>query len=248
MGQLEQLAREGKVVPYVDPTAEQQRGRSYLTDYATRGLPGMIDQAQASWQQGLNMGLNPYIPAMIQAAQNDLVQDWERNILPGLSSSATMAGGYGGGRHQVAEGIAAEGLAEALGDVSTNLLYQGYDRSLSHQRDMLQLANQMVNLGLLPGDVLERVGGLNRADLVAKEGNQAANILATSPMIEMGLTRSGGVGIQAPPDPYAAALEGMGYGGGIWDNIYTPGEKTQPTPAPTPTPTPPSRTPGSFGY
>ena len=188
----------------------QLMGRANELGYAEGLLPQMLGEAHESWRRGLDPGLDPYVGMMIQAAQNDLVQDYQRNIMPQIAQTAQRTGGYGGSRQGVAEGIASEGLLEGLGDVSTRLLSDAYGKSLNQQRAAWNAMNNMLGAGFLPSKTQQAVGELYRQDYAQPTRNLVPyNALA-------GGWSTGSQGFEANPTPSVTggALQGFGVGGG----------------------------------
>lgn len=175
----------------------------------------MVGAAQESWQRGLNPGLDPYVGAMIESGQNDLTQDYLRNIMPAISDQAQATGGYGGSRQGVAQGIAAEGLMEAQGDLSARLLSQAYQDSLGQQRAAWNAAPSMAGLGLMPSQLQQDIGGQYQQDA----SQPAANAQAYSAFLNPYFNPGGGFqsNYQAAPSAIGGALQGA-LGGGMVGN------------------------------
>lgn len=173
------------------PNATQQLGWNMIQGAApaANALVGPTHNAYLSALQG---GINPYATQMVQAAQNDLAQEFQRNTLPYISNQAQAAGGFGGSRQGVAQGLAAEGLLESMGDVSANILNSAYDVDRRAQLQALQMAPGMVGLGFIPGNA------------VANAGNQQ-------------WSSNQGVPIS---DPWGSALEGAGAGYRTYTDLF----------------------------
>lgn len=104
-----------------------------------------------------NAGANPYLTNALQSAvnqtntayqknQTDLTNNLQRNILPGISSNAILAGGFGGSRQGIAQGNALSDYTNQLTNANLQLAQtnsanttgaqaqaynQGQDRSLA---------------------------------------------------------------------------------------------------------------------
>ena len=193
----------------------QLLGRQNALGYAEGALPGMIGSAQDSWQRGLNPGLDPYVGAMISAGQNDLAQNFQRNTLPYLSGRASATGGFGSGRHQIGEGLAAEGLMEAQGDLAANLLSDAYGQSLGQQRAAWAASPQMAGLGYMPSQTQQDIGALYRQDATQPAQNAQGYSQFLSPYFNPG----GGFqsGYQPAPSMIGAGIQGA-MGGGLVGN------------------------------
>lgn len=120
-------------------TATQVTGASPL-------LAG-TDPLSMSVQSALNRQLtaadlqnNPYMAAYLEAALRPTRQYFEESLMPSIASEAITAGGFGGSRQGVAEGLAARGLAQAEGDVTARLLNDFYRQGLSAEQTGITLA------------------------------------------------------------------------------------------------------------
>lgn len=98
------------------------------------------------------MAGNPYLQDQANNIATNLTQNWQQNALPSINSGAMMAGGFGGSRQGVAQGISANGLNQAIGQAQSGLMYNAYntDQQLQAQRDMqaAQLAAQQNIAGM----------------------------------------------------------------------------------------------------
>lgn len=86
-----------------------------------------------------NPGESGYADQLIQRilAQNN--QDFMQNVLPSIRNQQEFsAGGYGGSRQGVAEGIGLQGLADANADAVARTLYQARESDLNRQLQLLQ--------------------------------------------------------------------------------------------------------------
>ena len=205
-----------------DPNQLQLLGRENTLGYAENALPGMIGAAQNSWMQGLNGGMDPYVGSMIAAGQNDLAQNFQRNTLPYLSGQASGSGGFGGGRHQINEGLAAEGLMEAQGDLSTRLLSNAYGQRLGQQRAAWDATPGMLNTGFLPSQTQQQVGGQYQGDAL----NPAQNLQGYAGMVNPYLGQGSGSPVYSPqPNMTNSVLGGgmAGYGAyDAWNSSQNP--------------------------
>ena len=202
----------------------QLLGRANQLGYAENMLPGLIGATQQSWLTGLDPSLNPYVGAMIEAAQQDLVQDFQRNVIPSIADASQRVGGYGGSRQGVAQGIASEGLLESLADVETRLLSNAYGQALNQQQAAWNAAPTMLNMGFMPSQTQQQVGGSYRGDMLQPAENLTAYGSAMSPFFTMM-----NVAAQPVPSPYQGALTGAGmgaYAGGLFSPSQTPTPQT----------------------
>lgn len=95
---------------------------------------------------------NPYLQQSADQISRNLTQNLNENILPGINSGAIAAGGFGGSRQAIAQGLGIGRTQQAIGDAQTNLYSQGYntDQQLQAQRDMqaAQLASTQSIAGM----------------------------------------------------------------------------------------------------
>ena len=81
---------------------------------------------------------NPYLGAQASAITQQANQNLQNNMLPAINSGAVAAGGYGGSRQGIAQGIAMgqtqQGIANALAGMYGSA-YQ-HDQDLANQRDI----------------------------------------------------------------------------------------------------------------
>lgn len=86
-------------------------------------------------------GENPYLGQMIQSAQKDVTDAYSNSTLPNLMGQFNSAGAFGGTAHQQALQGSQQALAGELGDISTSLRNQDYNRQA-------QLAESGLNRGM----------------------------------------------------------------------------------------------------
>lgn len=85
---------------------------------------------------------NPALQAATQAAINPLIRNFERSILPGIANEAVAAGGFGGTRQGIAEGIAASDLQQQMGDVAATFANQAFSQGLNAMTQGLGIQQQ----------------------------------------------------------------------------------------------------------
>jgi hypothetical protein len=74
---------------------------------------------------------NPAIDGMVDAASRDVNRNLFENELPGLNQAATGSGNVNSSRAGVAEGIMRRGAADRVGDISSSIRGDAYNRGLS---------------------------------------------------------------------------------------------------------------------
>ena len=164
---------------YVSPSAQTLQALSQQ-EAAAGGAQPLLGQAQQAYQASLGqigqtaaggfLQGSPYRQAMIEAATRPIQQQFESQILPGISSGFSRAGRYGSGAMQRAVGQASEQFGRALGDVATNIAYTDYARERAAQQQaqvqqaaLAQAAPSFFTAGLLPSQTLAQVGAAREA-------------------------------------------------------------------------------------
>lgn len=97
---------------------------------------------------------NPYLQAMSDDIAAAATRNFQRNVLPGIQDQAVLAGGYGGSRQGIAEGIAMGDLNRDILSASNQLFGNAYEQAAGRQAQM--------------------AGQLSAQDLAAQQANQQA--------------------------------------------------------------------------
>lgn len=97
----------------------------------------VYDQSMQAWQQQLNPQANPYLNDMTQVYRDQLGQ---ANQAAG--GQAALGGGYGGGRHGVAEHLNQQSYASNVG----GFLGQQYQQDMNRAQGALGMGGQMLGL------------------------------------------------------------------------------------------------------
>jgi len=128
---------------------------------AYRASLGQLGQTAAG---GFLQG-SPMQQRAIEAATRPITQQFESQILPGISSGFSRAGRYGSGAMQRAQAAATEAYGRALGDIGTNIAYQDYTRERGLQQQaqlaqsaLAQAAPSFFQASFLPAQALGQVG------------------------------------------------------------------------------------------
>lgn len=125
-------------------------------------LPGLAGQAGSGLEFLLGPVLfpesNPALAAATEAAVRPLSQQFENVTLPGIRGEAITAGGFGGSRQGIAEGLAAQGLTQATGDVTASIQANAFQQSLDAMVKALFAAPATAGLQFLPTAATEAVG------------------------------------------------------------------------------------------
>lgn len=164
---------------YVPPSAQTLEALD-AAEMVSRGAAPFFEQARGGFMTGLTglektarggfLGSNPYLNAMVTAASRPLTQQFQEQVLPGISSQYSAAGRYGSGAMGRAQERATEGFTRALGDVSTSIIGQDYARERGFQeaamRDIGTAATMVPEFYrgfLAPTETMARVGAQREA-------------------------------------------------------------------------------------
>lgn len=112
-------------------TARQQ------SQWADQVVGGLLPWATG---QRLDIANDPIAQNAITAALNPLQQQFTETIMPSITSGAIASGGLGGSRQGVAQGLAAQRYAQAVGDTTSKMSLDLYNRNLQQQ---IQAASQI---------------------------------------------------------------------------------------------------------
>lgn len=135
-------------------------------------------------------GLNPFIGETVDAATRNLVNNFQRNVIPSISDAAGQAGQAGGTRQGIAEGIAAGDLTNSIGDVTSRLFSEGFNRNVDVQQNALSQVGGAQNL---QGQLQLGTGGLNEQirNAILAQGLQGAGLAQQGVGQGIGLGQSG---------------------------------------------------------
>lgn len=84
---------------------------------------------------------NPYLPAQLNAIQQQATQGLNLSTIPGINSDAVAAGGYGGSRQAVAQGVATGLTNQGVSNADANLLGTAYQNDQSNALAGSQINN-----------------------------------------------------------------------------------------------------------
>lgn len=162
---------------------QQQAGGSALMQ-AGAGVLGNQVGAQNFLMSGaaLDPNMNPALAGVTDAAIRPMIDTFQRQIMPGIANDAVSAGGFGGTRQGIAEGIAASDLNRQVGDVSASIQNNAYNQGLQAMAQMagqspgsagilqgLGAIPQILSSSLLPAQLTSMVGeqrqGMTQAQL-----------------------------------------------------------------------------------
>lgn len=128
---------------------------------------GSRDQATGALNFALNapdVNNNPYLTSAIQAAIRPVTENFQNSVIPALRTGGVASGALGSSRQGVAEGLAAQGLTNKVGDIASSMASTGYGQGLDAQSRALSAYNSMVQ-GALGG--ANQVGNLTDTSVAA---------------------------------------------------------------------------------
>ena len=121
---------------------------------------------------------NPALAAAVDAAIRPLTENFQNVVLPGIRGEAITAGGFGGSRQGIAEGLAAQGLTRQVGDVSSTIQANAFQQALDAMTKALFAAPQTAGLSTLPITAQEAVGSQRQQFAQAQLSEEAQRFLA----------------------------------------------------------------------
>lgn len=166
------------------PTAQQQQAFGFRGSEGTGAMKGLLGGGISSDLVNFDPGTiagsdlsqytNPYETSVIGNATRDMDTARQRQIA-NSQAAATAAGAFGGARHGVADSLTNDAYFQNVGDMTSNLRYQGYNNA--QQAAQQDIANRLNGAQF-------RLGAQNTLF-----GNQynAANGLAGNERADLGL-------------------------------------------------------------
>lgn len=111
-----------------------------------------------------NFSSIPGYGANREAIIRDTTRALTEGILPSIRDSAVLNGQYGGTSQQIGEGLAAGRTADAISGQLAQMDLGLYGQNLAAQQNAIQRSPGLYGFGLAPGQTLEQVGAMDRAD------------------------------------------------------------------------------------
>lgn len=110
----------------------------------------------------LDPNRNPGLQGAVRAATRPLTREFETSVLPGIRQDFITAGGYGGSRQGIAEGLATQGYFDALGDTAARVVNPAYQAGLSAFTQGIQNIPTVQEGFLTAPQAVEAVGSQRR--------------------------------------------------------------------------------------
>lgn len=129
---------------YSGPNADQTDAYAAIRQRAM-GPDPILDSANSSFQRLMAGGSNPELQNMIDASSRDVTDKFQKSIVPSLASQFASGGAFGGSAYQQQMGQAQQGLAQELGDISSQYRFNDYNAQQDRQLQGLGLAGSLSN-------------------------------------------------------------------------------------------------------
>ena len=129
------------------------------------GLQGYAQNAQGALNQTLDpmSAFNePLFQRSLQASLNPFIRNFQQSIIPSINSQAVGVGQRGGSRQGIAEGNAALGLIDKIGDMGAVYAQAAHNQGINQRLSGLGMANQIGQLGMAPSQYIQDIGGLQQ--------------------------------------------------------------------------------------
>lgn len=125
-------------------------------------LQNLIQSTQGGFNRMMNPQQNPYLQQAMSSAIRPITQNYQENVLGGITDQAVQAGQTGGSRQGIAEGIAGRSYLDTIGDVTTNMAMQDYTQGQQNQLEAMGMSGDIANLGMMPSDLQYQAGQLEQ--------------------------------------------------------------------------------------
>jgi hypothetical protein len=110
---------------------------------------------------------NPYLQDQANNISANMTRNFQSAVMPGINQGAMAAGGFGGSRQGIAQGLGMRGLNDSIGQAQTSLYSNAYntDQQIDAQKSMqaAQLAQQQRIAEM--SDATQRMGLSNQFNL-----------------------------------------------------------------------------------
>ncbi|MGL4650275.1 MAG: hypothetical protein ACRC1H_12785, partial [Caldilineaceae bacterium] len=190
-----------------------------------RGAQGIYGQQQGAGQLGAmsqqgagafaNLAAgpaNPYLQGMTANAMQQVTDQFNSQIMPGLLGGANAAGQLGGERYALLQNQAAQAGARALGGVAQDIYGQAWDSGMQGQLGALSAMPGAMNaIGGAPWQALQ-----NYAGIIGRPVLGSGTSFGAGGSFGGGAGGAGGAGALSPFDSFMQSIYGPagGVGGG----------------------------------
>lgn len=145
----------------VDPNANIRAGWQGVQDFSRAGGQDIADKAVGGFGDllgTLDVANSPLVQDQITQSNRQVSDDFNRNIMPAISTDALTAGQFGGTRQGVAEGVAASGAANAMSDAATDIMADAFRTGSQNAQFAVSQAPSIWNTGNLQSTTQGAVG------------------------------------------------------------------------------------------
>jgi len=156
--------------PNQDLAAGYDMQRQYAQSPELQKTIGGAQGALAFNLDPRNAGNNPYLQKAMQSAIRPLTQNYQENVLSGITDQAVQSGQSGSSRQGIAEGIAGRGYLDRVGDITSQMAYQDYGAGMDRMGRAIDQSGAVANLGMLPSSIQRDVGLQDWANLQRLQG------------------------------------------------------------------------------
>ncbi|NQD57435.1 hypothetical protein HP546_19040 [Pseudomonas sp. CM25] len=154
------------------------------------GTSGGIQAGQSGTMNAMNQLMaagnpanNPYFQSAVNSAIRPVTENFNEQVMPAIRQGAQAAGQMGSSRQGIAEGIAARGYQDTVGDISANMGNAAYAQGLQAMNSAGQLGQGLTSQGL---GALSTSGALGQG-----LAGLSANSLANAGSLSQGMTGMG---------------------------------------------------------
>lgn len=217
----------------------QQQGMSAMAQNLASGntagqaAEGMLGSTLSGGYLGQG---NPYLNQYYQAGAQQLTDQFNQQVMPAVKSQGQSQGMYNSSREGIAEGLAAQGLTQSLGDLATNIYYPAYEAERTNQMQAAMLApslsnygaQQMYNLGSLEQQQLQNELNANQQYWTQAESSpwdrlaSYANIIYGSPQYSNSTQTTSTDTGSGLGSTLLSGLGGAATGAGLWGTLAAP--------------------------
>lgn len=149
-----------------DTMAGLDMARQFALGGATTGAADAM-AANRAWlnpDMVTNLGAIPGYEGMATDISRRVNQNLMESVLPSIRSSGVLAGGYGDSKNQMAQALAAGRSQDNLAGQLSQLGLNTWTQANQFRENAIQMMPMLMQLGLLPSNIMNQVGAANEAD------------------------------------------------------------------------------------
>jgi len=117
-------------------------GQDYSQQFQQPAFNAFNQQAQGGASQGFGQQQNQYLDASVGSGLDQMMQNFQRNIMPGINQGAAMSGTSGGSRQGIAQSNAANDANTAAGNFVNQMYSQNFQNQMQNQLQSYGMQNQ----------------------------------------------------------------------------------------------------------